>query len=135
MRPYILRVKYIDRASIPCDDGFAGSGILGVGETFEDAKTGYKVAVRSIADSNATVDVSFCLVNNATQNPCNFLRDGTPCDGTDSPVPMQCMNGRCELIAPNVKCGRYSKAQIVSFLKYTNCNNPSPLFKMAQAKS
>ena len=58
-----------------------GSGILDVGETFEDAKTGYKVTVRSIADSTAAVDVSFCLENNATQDQCNFLADASPCDG------------------------------------------------------
>lgn len=88
-----------------------GTGQLGVGESFEDSKTGYSVTVRAISDTSATVDLSFCGDAGSTDS-CNFELDGMPCSSGTTPLPSVCKSGACQVIGPGIKCGRYLDVKV-----------------------
>ena len=100
----------------PSKNGIAGyfssgsvveaKGVLRAGEFFTDSATGFTARVGGIQAASATVSITFSKTS-ADEDSCSYANDGALCTAGASPLPAVCQQGRCEVVAPGVKCGRF----------------------------
>ena len=89
----------------------AQNGMLGQGNSFTDAVTGFTLYVKSIqgVSGNAGIKATVSLVFTKSfteMDQCVMKTAGGKCNG-NSPLPSVCAAGRCQVVSPHVKCGRF----------------------------